>query len=489
MKLRLLGSVVLLLSALHIAQAQEIRPCATPSGKVDWLVQYQQNPPQIFVNEDTLWIPLTIHLVGENDGSGYFDTALLYQQVCALNVDFAESGLQFYVKGELRYIPNSMYNNHNFNQGIQMMGENFVERTINAYVCDSPGGACGYSVYDLGIALNEDCMQNGNHTFAHEVGHYLSLPHIFDGWEGTTYDEEEPTPPFLGNGAEVELVDGSNCGSAGDGFCDTPIDYLSYRWGCQSNNFSNQVQKDPTGVEFESDGSYIMSYTLDNCRSIFSPEQMDAMVANVLTEKFDFLDQDIIPGPVDIDNLTPIFPSEGAFVAEISSITAEWDPVPNASQYEVQFSPLSSFSVVLFSEIVDDPFVNYPEVLPNATLYWRVRPYNDFTVCEAWSSTFSFQTGDLTSTNTVSLLQNLIVSPVPASVGETIFVSINLAQASDIQLELTDLNGRIIPQKQQAGQTGLHKFTWSTEELQAGVYLLQICTAGQRATRKVVITD
>ena len=47
------------------------------------------------------------------------------------------------------------------------------------------------------------CANNGS-TLPHEVGHFYGLPH--------THDQ--------GN----ELVNGSNCATAGDNFCDTPAD-------------------------------------------------------------------------------------------------------------------------------------------------------------------------------------------------------------------------------------------------------------------------
>ena len=493
MKIRLVLTFTLFFSSLFMLSAQHnhdhITPCATPEGKVDWLVQYQQNPTSARSNGDTLWIPLTIHLVGENDGTGYFDEALVYQQVCALNVDFGPSNLQFYIKGDFNYIPNSVYNNHSFNEGFDMMVENNVESTLNSYICDSPAGACGYSAYGLAIALNESCIQVGDHTFAHEVGHFLSLPHIFSGWEGTDYEEDEPTPFFLNNGSEVELVDGSNCATAGDGFCDTPIDYLSYRWGCQPNNFSNQVQVDPTGVEFESDGTYFMSYALDNCMSQFSPLQMDAMYQNVLDEKEDYLNQDVILGPVFANTVTPVYPSEGEFVAEVSTITVEWEPVTNATMYEVEFSPITSFSVIVYSEVVSEPMVTYPQALQNATVYWRVRPFNEFTVCEEWSAKYSFETGDLTNTNTVEAVRDLAVRPVPAVAGQALQVDLSLPQAAETTLMLTDLYGRTMQQERYNWAAGQQQATLSTANLNAGVYLLQIQANGQSTTQKVVISQ
>mgnify|MGYP000043822657 FL=1 len=56
--------------------------------------------------------------------------------------------------------------------------------------------------------------------------------------------------------AYVEKVDGSNCEYAADGFCDTPPDYLAYRWTCnQSTGTSFGTMLDPNGESFKSDAT------------------------------------------------------------------------------------------------------------------------------------------------------------------------------------------------------------------------------------------
>ena len=75
----------------------------------------------------------------------------------------------------------------------------------------------------------------------------------------------------------VERVDGVNCDIAGDGFCDTPADYLNYRWNCNNQGLSNVTQTDPLGEKLKSDGSLIMSYSSDVCSYRFSEEQIAAM--------------------------------------------------------------------------------------------------------------------------------------------------------------------------------------------------------------------
>lgn len=82
----------------------------------------------------------------------------------------------------------------------------FVQEIANLDIA-----ACGFAslggigLYTSGGIVIKKGSCNSPGTFTHEMGHYLSLKHTFEG-----------------NGAE--LVDGSNCDTAGDLICDTPAD-------------------------------------------------------------------------------------------------------------------------------------------------------------------------------------------------------------------------------------------------------------------------
>lgn len=118
------------------------------------------------------------------------------------------------------------------------------ERRLNVYVVevlDDPQ-ICGYGGQD--IFLRKGC---GSFTLVHELGHVFGLPHT-----------------FAGNGEE--LVDGSNCGTAGDGICDTPADPydldivalngMPYHTGCEFV----YPNTDGNGQYYQPDMGNIMSY-------------------------------------------------------------------------------------------------------------------------------------------------------------------------------------------------------------------------------------
>jgi hypothetical protein len=114
---------------------------------------------------------------------------------------------------EFRYIDNFQYDDHiQATETPQMQMEHNEDYRINIYfvtatdVDASYATGGGISIMDGGgIVMLKDA---GFMTLAHEMGHYFGLPHTFEG------------AGMIG----AELVDGSNCLTAGDGICDTPAD-------------------------------------------------------------------------------------------------------------------------------------------------------------------------------------------------------------------------------------------------------------------------
>ncbi len=93
-------------------------------------------------------------------------------------------------------------------------------------------------------------------TIAHELGHFFGLPHTFSRDNGE------------------ELVDGSNCKTAGDKFCDTPAD--PYNEADQETEWTKNCRfiyegLDPNGDYYRPDVGNIMSYY--HCPCGFSREQ------------------------------------------------------------------------------------------------------------------------------------------------------------------------------------------------------------------------
>ncbi|MEY4905118.1 MAG: hypothetical protein RLZZ292_2933, partial [Bacteroidota bacterium] len=239
--------------------------CGTMPSKAAWWADFQRARTEgtLRGGDSIIYIPMTIHLLGSDADKGYMTTKPLLDALCQLNKDFETTKIQFYVQGEWHKIAKTAWDNHKtVKEGATMMFANNVPNTLNIYVLTSPAGNCGYNLPYAGIALNRGCITGGKHTWAHEMGHALSLNHPFLGWEGNKLDYAKPAPKKLTydytdfkevyfpndtliiDTAYVELMDTSNCIAAADGFCDTRPDYLNYRWECDVQNFSTVQQHD-----------------------------------------------------------------------------------------------------------------------------------------------------------------------------------------------------------------------------------------------------
>ncbi|MEM9848213.1 MAG: zinc-dependent metalloprotease [Bacteroidota bacterium] len=455
---------------LAVVGQSQPNPCGTIATRSKWLKSYQQHPERFAKdNGNTIYVPMTIHLLGSDEGRGYFSTNSFLDAFCRLQLDFEEANIRFYVAGEFNYINNSRWNNHeDIPTGIEMMFSNNVENTLNVYFVSDPAGNCGYNLPYAGIANSKSCSGPNDHTWAHEVGHALTLPHPFLGWEGgVSYDGSvehsynNPAPrevyydytlfqqelvtadTIIIDTALVELMDGTNCYEAADGFCDTAPDYLSSRWNCNASTESNTTQTDPNGETFKSDASLIMSYANDNCASRFTPEQIAAMRTFLVDQRSNWLyDQSPAPelGTEEIVAEIPLddgqAPTQGTYF--------EWNPVENATHYVFQLSRLATFPFKTVDTVLTTNSLTLLEDLQSdKTYYWRVRPFNNYSACNTFSTTFSFEANAVTNTQQVLALADLNVFPNLLSEGSNL--QINASKAfQQVQFKLYDLQARLL---------------------------------------------
>ncbi len=442
-----------------------------------WLRNYQKNYiPQEEGQRggDTYYIPVKAHIVGNDDGIGYYNLTYLYTAICELNEHYQPTGFVFYIYGDIDYIDNSDYYVHDWFDGSNMMDENNVDDLLNVYFVSDPAGNCGYfSPSDNGVAVAKSCAMPGNSTIAHEFGHFFSLPHTFYGWEYGIPDVEDQ-----------EWVNGDNCNSAADGFCDTPPDYLDYRWNCPG-----PTQTDPFGETFQSDGTYYMSYSNDACTDKFSLEQQDAMHANLLGPRNNMLD---FPTPVYVDlteTPNPVLPENNAVNLFSNSVYFEWTPVAGATQYHLQISYSSGFSAIAHDIVTSD--ISYVEtgLQMDKKYYWRVRPLAPLNTCEAASIAYSFTTGtELTSVEESEIFDYLNVYPNPVTSGSAIDVNYNSSESFMGLINVLDITGKIINSQNIIIASGASYFKIDLPQVSEGIYFMQLSNGNKNETIKIMVT-
>lgn len=510
---------LIFMTGAYAQEEQPLRYCGVQMGRSAWLVKYQAAPHAYPKGPDTiLYIPLTIHIVGNDNGAGYYAMNSLIRAMCRLNEDFAQANIQFFIEGEVRYINNSAYYNHEtVLEGATMMFAENVPNTLNCYFVNDPAGNCGYNLPYAGIAMRKTCAGPNDHTWAHEIGHALKLPHPFLGWEGgvswdgsVSHNFSNPAPPrvtydytffkdtlildtLIIDTAYVELVDGSNCAIAADGFCDTSPDYIAARWTCDGNGLSGTLQHDPNGVGFRSNGSYIMGYANDACQAIFTEEQKDAMRAYLLDQRSNWLYDQTPATPVSDAPAQIVAPAPGD-TPPANAVYLAWTAAEGATHYLVEVSRLASFSAAVTSEyIAEGPFLQLPDaLLEERTYFWRVKPFNRYRHCADYILSSSFITGALVGTQAPEGLDFWTMAPNPApQTGELqLILQLDGAQTRDWEVRLTDALGRQLLRQPIKATPGRQSLSLSLPNgLAAGLYFIALSeTNGPgRSTKKLLV--
>jgi hypothetical protein len=441
------------LSAMLFAQATDF--CATPVWSPQELAQLRaarmehlRLAPQNAVQNNTLYIPMTIHIVGKTDGTGFVTQKFAFDALCQLNKDFVPANIQFYLKDSVRYVRNDdWYQHYDFNGGYALVNATQVPGTMNCYFVDIAAGACAYANYAWAVVLKNSCAGIGSHTWAHESGHYFSLPHTFVGWENISASFTQPAPPNVG-GNDVELADSSNCATAADNFCDTPADYISYRWNCDANGQSATLL-DPNGQGFKASGTYYMSYSNDGCMTQFSPDQMTAMrnfaMGNMLTTVTEYTSPNLQPTqsaitllPIDHDTIT-------------TSTTAQltWRRDPNATHYIIEMTRQASFIATQITKITTDTTFLVTNLLAGKNYYWKVRPFNALYTCMPPNPTIKhFVTRMVVGTqNATNVAAKLTIVPTITQRGQPITLTWTNLETPKAVLRILNTNGQILLEK------------------------------------------
>lgn len=475
---------------VNIAWTQELAPCATSDAPAKWTEHYLQNRGAFLKNNATLYVPVTVHIVGDNQGGGYLAVKSVLNAFCTLNEDFTSANIQFFIQGNIRFINRTEYYEHDSNSdGARMNNEFGVARTINSYFVSNAADAAGYAtgIGGTGVVIAKREATSGNHTWAHEVGHALGLYHPFRGWDGVSYDPTANAPASV-QGRFVEKVDGSNCEFSGDGFCDTSPDYLSDRWGCNNDGLSDIVQRDPDGATFRSDGTNIMSYASDACVERFSEEQGTAMRAHMQSEKSSFLRDSPPANDINASTTNAVLPARGESV-DVNAVFLQWEAIPGASNYIVEVSILPTFAGPLTETFV---FNTNDGVLTglsnNRTYYWRVLAFNAVSTCGKFSSSSTFKTTTLTDVddltkNTTSI--NIFPNPLPA--GQILTLQVQAQNHTNVDVRLFDLAGKLIQTNNYDVLAGASTLEFYSNQVAQGIYIMQVITDSGTLTKRIVI--
>jgi hypothetical protein len=430
-----------------------------------------------------LYVPIHIHIVGNNSGAGYFNKADAYQIVCGLNIHFAPLSIVFFLEGPITYINNTTYYNPSTVAVTAMMDSFNVSHVCNIYMVPQLTGLCGYTYLPAsgpdhgrgGIVLNNSCALPGNTDPVHEMGHYFSMVHTFQFW-GTS----------LG-----EFVDESNCATHGDNYCDTRADCLNYRWNCPI------VCKvtDAHGDTCKPDSSLFMSYSNSPCPSRFSPLQQAAITYSRINERI-YLDSTAVPVFNSLGNASLLTPADNDVnVPSSNNALFSWNAVPGATEYNIRIKDTSSLHNFtdnsIYSLTTTDTFIAINGFTVGNYYNWKVLPVSYSSTCITCDSassqkrTFSviYSTGIAELNNGI---QDIQLYPNPVTYEHEVTLDIAVSIATDAHVQLINVNGQIVYRGELSLKQGANKVTIPVRSLATGVYSCNIVSNEFKVVRRLV---
>jgi hypothetical protein len=235
-----------------------------------------------------------------------------------------------------------------------------------------------------------------------------------------------------------------------------------------------------------------MSYASDQCMDLFSNEQIAAMRANLKFEHADYLQvfqpQPGIPDDTIVQLISPI----DSAAVQFDDIELKWSPVPNAQYYSVEASIFPNFGVNIFQSITNNTSIAVNAFIPsNRVVYWRVRPYSDWSVCDPIQSPQKgiFRTKNLTATNELERHAVAQLAPNPASGGNPSQLRVNSDEAMEAQLTLHDAAGRLCYQQQMRIINGENVWDIPTAQLESGLYTVTLVNELGRTVLRLAVVN
>ena len=428
------------------------------------------------------YIPIQIHMIGEDNGTGYADIDQVFGSVCQLNEDYTKFGVQFYIDLPIRYVNNStIYNNSHNQTAYSIFGNLTVSNKMNIFVGPSVDSPVSSYYLDAGsqeyIFFLDQMMGYGEYTLTHEVGHFFTLPHTFYGWEGTdARDYEGQSIPSNINWARAESVrrSGGNCNSAADGFCGTEADYVSFRAPCPST----YDLRDRYGESLDPDETNIMSYYYDECVSTFSNDQENAIVADIFSRGWSNFSAPNL-NTVDPYVLSNPSPTASESVEHGSNLTISWDAVDGASHYLLSVDRSHHIANVSLENIetvvISNPnyTISASNLLEDTYYRWSVIPFTESYTC-AEVSGFNKFVVEAKTTGINDEFNELGIYPNPTN------GILNIYMEGVKQVEVYSMEGKLLVNE----TTSNKQFDVST--LKAGFYLFKVSHQDRVYTSRIL---
>lgn len=440
------------------------------------------------------YVPVRFVLVAKSDGSGRPSEALALNALCNLNELYAEQNIQFYLSEFSYYNSTSVYSSPTSFSGTSAIKNQMKYNAINVFITNMADDAAAYYQPPAGPGGNDWIVATSAYVddirvLAHEVGHFFSLPHPFHGWESSGgWDPNihgNPVGLYAPDGQTLnELVNGTNCSTAGDAICDTPADYMFPSGNCTYNLNA----KDPNGQLLNPDKENVMNYHFGCDSYHFSDDQKQEIQNSLFSSSRNYVRPNYTPNLTQINQSPDIVaPFNNEVVATYNYVQLEWTDVPGADYYLVEISN-ASFGTRTY--VVDNNSLLLTNLEPNKGYLWKVKAFNEYSTCGNFSTQKIFKTGSEVFNATIEQygFESWSVFPNPVARSNSFFVRTQTSKPAQIDVVLKAPTGQIVFAK-----TGIQVSSGVTDleltpgQLPSGIYLISIVAGNAVDTKRLAV--
>ncbi len=322
------------------------------------------------------FVPIQVHIVRKSNSSGGLSMADLNKGLGTLNHYFYESGIQFFLIGEMpNYINDDVLFEYQTAHEANLVAKGESTIALNVYFVDMIN-YIGGSEYIWGVSRFPEDEASHNRIFIksstvadgysllQEFGHYFGLLNTFGQNDGVKTDE---------------TADGSNCSTAGDLICDTPADPFSY-----SNKYPSTDFNGCTYIGNAVD-NFANKYNppVDNFMSVYPNSCKERFTTNQYTRMAQGLQERLSHSNYGLSAVSLSVPAPSGLTAVLVDNTVQltWtDNATNETGYIIERSVQDKTSgfVAIAGGGVEKDVTSFTDntIEANKTYYYRLRPSN-----------------------------------------------------------------------------------------------------------------
>ncbi len=499
-------TLLFLFTAINRNNAQEIVPrCGTQDLESikQQMLENRRTMGDFVSPREVTYVPLKFHIVADAQGKGRIEEEKLLDALCQLNENYADQGIQFYMKDGFNYINNNTINTKpGSTTGINLIRDVRRLNALNVFyteqtVEDQPIAAYYQGGLTLDWIIVRKIYAQDERVLTHEIGHFFSLPHTFHGWDNEPWDPAvhgNPVQKYAPDGRTInEYADGSNCNPdleqgnnpVGDGICDTPADY---NFGGNDCTYKLNAL-DPDGKPVQPQVNNYMNYFFGCSNYIFTDGQKTEIQRSLLSKDRDYLRSNYQPNITEIkDPVYLVSPADQEQVNRDRQVMLKWQGVSGADFYLVEVDRSPSFDYAPLSEITNVDSILIQDLEPERNYFWRVRPFNEYFTCADATPARRFKTAKTVSVQELPFVQFLNIYPTVLKANDVIHVELDSEIGFDSEINLMDVSGRMI--QRWSGQyftPGSNRKTLQLNSIPAGFYLIRLQTDQGTVVQKIIV--